>query len=225
MTAIGLWLLLPRTPLDIYRTILCYHLLWLTIVLLGLFCRDSFANVLRAVGAVQIPVVSLAVMTNAGAAEVPWHWRLGYVVLLAAVGFAIAHLWRSRWYLYAFSATLAIAGYGGVMLGFRQAVESVGRPAISAFAWSVGALLLAFLISAHKAHWLPPRLFPKWSNGNGSRPRLPDDPPAPPTTSRAAPRRSLRAATPSSPPARASPSRSPASAARTSWPHSMGPTM
>lgn len=181
VTTVGLWWLLPQTSLAGYRMTLCYHLLWLTIVLLGLFCKDSFADVLRAVGAVQMPVASLVVMTNGVSGEVPWSWRFGYVVLMAAICFAIARLWHSRWYLYAFTATLAIAGYGSTMLGFHRAVETVGRPAISAFAWSVGALLLAFLISAHKAHWLPPRLFPKWSNGNGSGPQLPDEPSAPPS--------------------------------------------
>jgi hypothetical protein len=57
-----------------------------------------------------------------------------------------------------------------MLLGFREAASVVGRTAMTALSWSVATLLIGILISAHKANWLPRRLFSKW--GNGSSPTL-----------------------------------------------------
>ncbi|MBL8851871.1 MAG: hypothetical protein JNG89_19520, partial [Planctomycetaceae bacterium] len=67
----------------------------------------------------------------------------------------------------------SLGGYAGAVLGYRAAADFFGKAAATSFAWSVSALLLAILISAHKATWLPPRLLPRWRNGNH-----PDAPPA-----------------------------------------------
>jgi hypothetical protein len=170
----GLWFVLPQTALAGFRFTVCYHLLWLTVVVFGLVFHDSFAEALRAVGAALTPLASLVVMTSARAAEIPYSWGVLYVVLLAAACLMIARLWRIRWFLYAFAATTAVAIYAGTVLGFRQAVAAFGRPAMTAFAWSMGMLVLAVLVSAHKAHWLP--RWPKWAlpkRPNGSSPQQP----------------------------------------------------
>lgn len=164
----GLWLLLPQTILTDFRMLTCYHLLWFAVVAMGLAFRDRFAHILRAVGALQIPLASTALLISDRAAEVPLSWRLLHITLLCVSCLAIARYWRSRWYLYAFAGTLAVGGYGVAVLGFRQAVKSIGLPAMTAFLWSVGALILGVLISAHKADWLPGFPLPHWWNRNKS---------------------------------------------------------
>jgi hypothetical protein len=162
----AVWLVVPSTPAAVFRVTICYHLLWLAVVVLGLAGRDRLAIWLRIVGALLMPLASVVVLASPRAAEVPLVGRLVYVAALAVTCFVIARVWRSRWYLYAFTSLLAIGGYGSAALGFRGAAGVLGRSAVTSFAWSVGALLLALLISAHKASWLPPRLFPRWANGH-----------------------------------------------------------
>lgn len=169
----AVWLVVPSTPAAGFRVTICYHLLWLAVIVLGLVGRDRLAIGLRIVGALLMPLASVVVLASPRAAEVPLVGRLTYVVVLAVACFVIARIWRSRWYLYAFTSLLAIGGYGSAALGFRGATGVLGRSAMTSFAWSVGALLLALLISAHKARWLPPRLFPRWANGH-----TPDVPPS-----------------------------------------------
>ncbi|NOX56961.1 MAG: hypothetical protein GXP27_21475 [Planctomycetes bacterium] len=161
---LGLWYLLPQTVVAGYRFSICYHVLWLAVVVLGFVYQDRMAKALLVVGAAQMPLASFVVAASPVAAQIPFAWRLSYVLLLVVCSLAIAKVWRNRWYFYAFGATSAVAFYQVTVLGFRRAVDSVGRPAMTALAWSLGMLLLAFLISAHKARWLPERLFPQWPN-------------------------------------------------------------
>jgi hypothetical protein len=161
----GAWLVLPATLPAAYRMATCYHLLWAAVIVLGLALRDRFAETLRIIGALQMPLASIVVMTSPAAADVPMSWRLAYVVVLTVACLAIATAWRSRWYLYAFTSLLAVGGYGAAVLGFRGGAQVLGRPAMTSFLWSGAALLLGILISAHKARWLPSRLFPRWGNG------------------------------------------------------------
>lgn len=172
---VGLWLVIPQTQLEAYCLTICYHFLLLAIVILGFVYHDRFAKVLFIVAAVQMPLASLVVVVSPRAAEVPISWRLLYVVLLAAYCLSIAWKCRNQWYLYAFAATATVAAYAVTVSGFRRAVDAVGRPAMTAFAWSVGALLLAFLISAHKASWLPQRLLPRWNCRKKQEQPAPDD--------------------------------------------------
>jgi ABC-type spermidine/putrescine transport system permease subunit II len=62
---------------------------------------------------------------------------------------------------------LGVAAYAGAVSGFHKAANLIGRDAMIAFAWSFGALLVALLISAQKASWLPRKMWPRWRNGNG----------------------------------------------------------
>lgn len=163
----AVWMVLPETTLSNYRMSACYHLLWASVVVIGLVFRDRFAGVLRFIGAAQVPLATVVVLGSSQTADLPLSWRLSYVFALGGICLMIANIWRSRWYLYAFTSQLAIAGYGATVLGFRGAVNVMGRAATTSFLWSLGALLLAFLISAHKARWLPSPLFPRWGNGGG----------------------------------------------------------
>jgi hypothetical protein len=74
---------------------------------------------------------------------------------------------RNLWFLYAFGGMVAVSAYTGAISGFHRAAAIVGRDAMTAFTWSSGTLLLALLISAQKARWLPRRMWPRWRNGNG----------------------------------------------------------
>jgi hypothetical protein len=79
----------------------------------------------------------------------------------------IARFWRNLWFLYGFGGMVGVSAYAGVVSSFHRASALIGRDAMLAFAWSLGTLLLAFLISAQKARWLPRRIWPRWRNGSG----------------------------------------------------------
>jgi hypothetical protein len=159
------WHLLPDTPLADWRAMVTFHVLWLAAVLLGLTFRDEFASLLRGVGALLMPLAALLTAIGPWSTDIPLLWQAVYIVGLSLFALVIAQWFRSRWYLYAFTALLAMIAYGIALTGYRQATSWLGRAATIGLGWSMAALLTAFLISAHKAGWLPPRLFPRWTNG------------------------------------------------------------
>jgi hypothetical protein len=85
--------------------------------------------------------------------------------VLAIVCLAVARACRNLWYLYGFGGMVGVAAYAGAVRGFHNAANLIGRDAMIAFAWSFGALLVALLISAQKASWLPRKMWPRWRNG------------------------------------------------------------
>lgn len=165
----AMWLVLPQTPLSEFRMMTSYHLLLTCCVVFGLSFRDRFSTLLRGVGAIWLPLTSLAIMAGWLAEDMPIAWKLLYVADVTAACFACATLGHSKWYLYASTCSTAVLGYGLMMLGFRGAASLVGRAAMTALSWSVATLLIGVLISAHKAQWLPKRLFLNWSNGHGRK--------------------------------------------------------
>jgi hypothetical protein len=169
--AAAAWLTLPSTPLSDWRNTISLHLRGAMIIAISLGLKDGLASVLRWVGAGLMPVAVFSMLTT----DTPLSWRLGYVLLVTLACYVIALHWKSRAYLYAFTLLLTLGGYGGAVLLYRSAAGMIGKAATTSFVWSCAALVIACLISAHKASWLPQRLFPRWRNGgNGHHP-----PPAP----------------------------------------------
>jgi hypothetical protein len=168
IAACGLWFVLPFTPLAAFRLTICFNVLWCAVLALGLAFRDPFAYTLRVVSAAMFPVATLFVIASGQAAEVPVLWRISYVVLLAVICLLIARVWRNLWFLYGFGGVAGVVTYAAVSSSFRRTAEVIGRDAMAAFVWSLGMLLLAFLISATKARWLPRKIWPWARNGNGT---------------------------------------------------------
>ncbi|MBX3437388.1 MAG: hypothetical protein KF861_07865 [Planctomycetaceae bacterium] len=166
MLTLAAWVALPQTSLAGFRMSISYHLLWGAAIVIGLMGTGRVARGLRFAGALQMPVAALLATVGPGSAEIPVAWSALYVVFLTAACFAIAQAFSSRWYLYAFTSLLAIIAYGVGFAGFRALVREYGGPATTAVLWSVGTLLTAVLISAHKAGWVPQRLFPRGANGH-----------------------------------------------------------
>jgi len=179
VAAFGLWYLLPLTPLAAFRLTICFNVLWCTLLVLGLAFQDPFARTLRVVGAAMFPVATLFAIAGTQAADIPILWRSSHVVLLAISCLLIARVWRNLWFLYGFGGVAGVATYAGVASSFRRAADIIGRDAMAAFVWSLGMLLLAFLISAQKARWLPRKLWPWRHNGNGTGTVLRTDKPNP----------------------------------------------
>ncbi|HET6326085.1 MAG TPA: hypothetical protein VFG04_15515 [Planctomycetaceae bacterium] len=167
----GLWLLLPQTSLADLRMPICGNVLWVALGLIGLLFHDSLALTLRILVAALFPVATLLAIAGEPAASVPVLARGLYVVLLAIISLLIARVWRNLWFLYGFGGIVGVSAHAGIVSSFHRAAALIGRDAMLAFAWSLGALLLGFLISAQKARWLPRRLWPRW--GNGKRVGLP----------------------------------------------------
>ena len=151
----GIWLVIPDTILFEYRFTTCFHLLWFSLLILGLTFHDDFSRVLQCVSALLVPLVAVVVILNERAMEIPLAWRLSYVAMWAVGCLLIARFCANRWFTYSFAATLSVLLYTSATYAFRLAIQYLSREAVVAFVWSVGALLIAFLISAHKARWLP----------------------------------------------------------------------
>tara|TARA_R110002111_G_scaffold1157_1_gene8167 strand:+ start:27671 stop:29428 length:1758 start_codon:yes stop_codon:yes gene_type:complete len=152
---LGLWFVIPDTILFQYRFTACFHLLWIAALVLGLTMKDDFSRVLQCASALLIPLVSVVVIWSTRAVEIPFLWRLTYVVSWAVGCLLIARIWSLRWFWYSFTGTTSILVYSSAAHGFRLATQVLSREAVTAFIWSVAAPLIAFLISAHKARWLP----------------------------------------------------------------------
>jgi hypothetical protein len=166
VATVGLWWLLPATRLAELRTPISLNALGFAILAFGLAFHDPFAWMLRAFGAALFPVATLLAVTDT-ATDVPQSWKISYIVVLGITCLLVARFWRNRWFLYGFGAIAGVMMHASVAIGFRRATNILGRDAMTAFLWSLGTLLLAFLISAQKARWLPRRLLPWWHNGNG----------------------------------------------------------
>jgi hypothetical protein len=168
VAAVGLWFWLPLTPFSAFRLPICFNVLWLTVLAISLVFQDSFARTLRVVCAALFPVATFFAITSSQAAEVSVVGRISYVVILAVTCLLIARMFRNLWFLYGFGGVAGVVTYAAVVSSFRRAAEIIGRDALTAFVWSLGMLLLAFLISAEKARWLPRKIWPWRHNGNGT---------------------------------------------------------
>lgn len=162
LMTLSVWFLLPSTLLAAYRMTVCYHALFASVLLLSLFHRDALALLLRHAGAILLTLTAFVALVAPATAEVPLLWRLSYIAGLVGVACACTRISRSRAYWTGCCGTMLALGYGLTMVVFREAASRVGREAITAFSWSCGTLLIGVLISAYKAHWLPPHLWPKW---------------------------------------------------------------
>lgn len=151
---VGLWFILPQSLLAGLRATICYHVMLAACLLLSVMFHDRLAVVLRSLSGSWIPLSAICVTVLPAAAEVQIHWRLLYVVGLAAACLVCAQLTRSRPYWGGFIATTSVLGYSLAAVGFRSASAAFGRNAVAAFSWSLGTLLLGALISAYKAGWL-----------------------------------------------------------------------
>ena len=170
LMTVAAWFLLPQTPLADFRMTACYHALFVTVLVLSLIHRDALSSLLRQAGAMLIPLTALLALMAPAAADIPLPWRLLYVAILTIIGFVCAYASHSRAYWTSFCGTGFLLGYGLTLGGYRQASAAFGKQAVTAFSWSCGTLLIGLLISAYKANWLPPHLWPKWlvDGGNGA---------------------------------------------------------
>ncbi len=148
LTAFALWWWLPQTRLSDWQIPICFHFLWLTALVLGLTFRDKLAWWLRGAAAAMFPLATLLAITG-GSPDFSQAMRLAYVVLLAGVCLVFSTRYRS--FLYGFGGLLGVMMYAVGAIGFRRAADAFGRTAMTAFVWSLGTLLVAFLISVRKA--------------------------------------------------------------------------
>ncbi|AMV19663.1 hypothetical protein [Planctomyces sp. SH-PL14] len=147
-----------------YGAILAFHLIWMSMVVLGLVGRDPFAETLRVFGAGLFPLAALLAIQSTRADFVPWFLRGGYVLLIAAVCLEIARRTGSRSYAWGTGGIGLVGIYAILARGYWMMVAAIGAPAATATVWSLGTLLAGTLISTHKAGWL--------TRGRGLRPKV-----------------------------------------------------
>ncbi len=168
----GLWFVLPTTPFSGYRIATCFHLMLAACLLISVLWRDGLAKQLQTVGAIMLIAPSIGVIHGTAAVEVRWEWRVAYVMGLAATAFFCARVSHGRKYWVGFVGTIAVLGEAIAVEGYRHASSVVGRNAVAAFSWSMGTLIIGFLISAQKARWIPHLSWIEWFEGLRPRPNV-----------------------------------------------------
>ncbi len=160
----SVWLYLPSTAFASWKATLSFAAIWGSAIIIGLIHKDKLAGFLRAVAGVQAILVGLYILFVAESPEFLFIYKMSAILILAVCCLIIAYLCRSYWYLLGCFGNIFIFAYGTMMIGYHQASQYYGTTAIASFCWSVGMLIFALLISAHKAHWLPASLVPRsWS--------------------------------------------------------------
>lgn len=147
---------LPGTQLAGFRMTICFHMMLAACVLLSIFGTDAFAKGLQSIAALLMMVSAITAFGGASVSEIPVQWRIGYVAALSLICFVCLLASQSFAYRSGFIITTSVFGYAISIEGFRFATSIFGRNATTAFSWSAGSLIIGVLISAHKAHWLPP---------------------------------------------------------------------
>jgi hypothetical protein len=138
-----------------------------TCLLLSVFWTDSLSKWLQAVGSLLLMISAVLAFNGPGTAEIPTGWRIGYVAGLSVVGLVCALACRGPAYWTGVIGTTSVLCYAMAVECFRTASSAFGRSATTAFSWSAATLIIAFLISAHKARWLPTFSWPGSSGHDG----------------------------------------------------------
>jgi hypothetical protein len=163
----GIWFVIPNTVSVEYRILIISHLLLVSWGLAGLFIRDSFTRFLRGfTGILGTVLFSFAVLSSR-VPEVSYALKIIYATVLVSGFLMITIIFKSKAFMGSFSAMIFVTGYASTVIGFRYLVGIFGMAAVSAFVWSVAALILGIVISSHKAVMLPKR-FSKESASNGN---------------------------------------------------------
>lgn len=151
----GFWYLAPGTMVQPYRFSISFHIIWMAALILGLTTKGFFSELILWIAGGLFPLVTIAVMWTPQATEVPMLWKLSYVSTCLVGCVIVARFRNLTWFWLAFAGSLGILIYTSGAYAFHLAARVLSPAAVTAFIWSAGALLLAFLISAHKARWLP----------------------------------------------------------------------
>ncbi|WP_166831480.1 hypothetical protein [Thalassoroseus pseudoceratinae] len=169
------WKLLEDSAFASYSELVSAHLLWIGMIGIGFLYRDPFARLLQFLSAMMLPVVAATIVVNPSFFSLPRAWNVPYVGGMFLAFGLIGWAFRSRWYL-AVAALGVLAGiYEGFAFGFRSVAQNVGWAAVSAFAWSVGALLLGLLVSMYKANRIPPRMMAWFPASNPEPTAIPNE--------------------------------------------------
>lgn len=155
LATVGLWLILKDQPFATYRAPICYHVLLAACVALSLYWNDVESRWLKLVGAFGLAAPAYLTLFGSIALQASYELRLAYVASLSTIALGCAFLTTGRAYRNAFAGITAMLGFVIMVDNYRYAASAIGREAMAAFSWSVGTLVIAFLISAQKAQWLP----------------------------------------------------------------------
>ncbi|MCA8988964.1 MAG: hypothetical protein KDA78_15055 [Planctomycetaceae bacterium] len=149
---------------------MAWGMAWLSCFILGILYRDEFSSLLRFIASMSLVYLMLqlliGVFDDRLSQLAAFGISAGFLVLLGGMAW-----WQSS-EAYYWGAILGglICLYAVARICFHWACGLFGENAVTAFCWSVGTLLCALLISAHKAHWL---------NGKNSGPDEPEQETAP----------------------------------------------
>ncbi len=152
------WQFLEGTAWNPYAELIAAHLLWFGVIGIGLANQDQFAKQFRIFGAVALPFVAASLALNPVNPPIPRAWVVPYLIGMFVTFALIGWLSRSRWYLGVTALGVLGGIYEGFALAFRSVASTIGWSAVTAFAWSVGALLIGLLVSMYKADRIPSRL-------------------------------------------------------------------
>ena len=158
----GLWVFLPNTQLAAIRLPICHHLVLAICLILSILWHDGISKGLQWVGAVLLLASAFFALHGPTARDITWESRSAYAIGLLGIGYLSARFSGSRMYWASFLGLIGLVGFAVGAEGYRSASSMFGRIAVAAFSWSFGTLVIAFLISAQKARWLPELDWYEW---------------------------------------------------------------
>ncbi len=155
--ALGVWLSDFTTPR--WSLAIGYHAAWLSLIAVGFLYRKD-GNILQDLGAfLMLAMAYVAFNAPALSDAHPDGVLLAYVATLTIISGGLALAAQRASYRGVFCILDAASGYLVLRIAFLSLANIVELRTLSVLSWSGGSLIIAVLISSHKAKWLPPGWF------------------------------------------------------------------
>ncbi len=173
--SLAVGLLVGESAMSVFKATLTYHLVVLSMVVIGLTFRDELASRIRKASAAALVLSVLVAMVTGLRHSVNGLPLIGYGVLMSAIAAVCWVIARERHFLIAAVVNLSVGLCGSIVVGWRLLQQLSIPPGVRPLFWAVLCFSVGVLISALKgglaARWLPHRVT---ADLEGPEP-LPDD--------------------------------------------------
>ena len=173
--SLAVGLLVGESASLVFKATLMYHLVVLSMVVIGLTFRDELASRVRKASAAVLVLSVLVVVVTGLRHSVHGLPLVSYVVLMSAIAAVCWVIARERHFLIAAVMNLSTGLCGAIVFGWRLLQQISIPPGVRPLFWAVLCFSVGVLISALKgglaARWMPDQAA---ADRDGSE-SLPDD--------------------------------------------------
>ncbi len=160
--SLAVGLLVGESASSVLKATLMFHLVVLSMIVIGLTFRDELARRLRKASAAALVVSVLVVVVTGLRHAVEGLPLVGYVVLMSAIAAVCWAITRERYFLTAAVVSLLIGLCGAIVPGWRLLQQLSIPSGVRPLFWAVLCFSAGVLISALKgglaARWMPRRV-------------------------------------------------------------------